>query len=174
MGKKKMYGYRSGARSGNVSAEVTQKELERIERLYGRLDAGEVVDEARAKDAPLHPAFEWSDSVAGERYRRIQASSLIRSVEVRRPDEPPRRSWVYDPGKEGDGHYRRTERAAKAPDARLRVLVELRKQVTEAEYSLEEFRAFCEAEGVDDEMMARLQVAVMAGQSFRSAVDALQ
>jgi len=174
MGRKKEYGYRSGFRSGKVPAEVAQQELERIERQYGRLDAGEVVDEARATDAPLHPEFEWDDTTAGERYRRMQASSLIRSVEIRRPNAPPRRSWVYDPGKDGDGHYRRTERAAKAPDARLRVLIELRKQVTEAEYSLEEFKAFCEAEGVDDEMMARLQVAVMAGQSFRSAVDALQ
>lgn len=41
-----------------------------------------IVDEARPTDSPLHPYFEWDDYLAGERYRRLQATALLRSVVV--------------------------------------------------------------------------------------------
>jgi len=42
----------------------------------------DVVDIARPKKAPLHDAFEWDDSVAGEAWRRDQAGSMIRALVV--------------------------------------------------------------------------------------------
>jgi len=41
-----------------------------------------VVDESRDESAPLHHRFEWDDEIAGEAWRREQASVLIRSVKV--------------------------------------------------------------------------------------------
>ena len=37
-----------------------------------------VVDLARNEDSVLHSDFEWNDSVAGEKYRKIQAAEMIR------------------------------------------------------------------------------------------------
>jgi hypothetical protein len=43
-----------------------------------------VVEASRPADAPLHHRFEWDDSIAGERYREVQAAQIIRSVKVTR------------------------------------------------------------------------------------------
>ncbi len=55
---------------------------------HGRLTPADVVDDARPDAHPLHPRFEWDDTLAGEAWRREQASQLIRSVRViyRKPD----------------------------------------------------------------------------------------
>lgn len=55
-------------------------QLEQVRADFGRLTPANVVDAARATSHPLHDRFEWDDSIAGERYRRIQARELIRSV----------------------------------------------------------------------------------------------
>jgi hypothetical protein len=70
-----------------ITPEIAGKELERIYDKHGALRAQIVVDEARPDDAPLHPAFEWDDLVAAEYYRREQARSLIKTVQVVREDE---------------------------------------------------------------------------------------
>ena len=54
----------------------------------GKLTPEIVVEEARPEGAPLHHRFEWDDSVAGEAYRRVQASELVRSVKIQLPDSP--------------------------------------------------------------------------------------
>lgn len=46
-----------------------------------------ILDEARNPDSPLHPWFEWDDSAAAEKYRRLQAGRLI-AVVVRQADAP--------------------------------------------------------------------------------------
>lgn len=53
----------------------------------GRLTPESVVDRARDQRSPLHDRFEWDDSVAGEKYRRQQASELIRSVQWKYSEE---------------------------------------------------------------------------------------
>ena len=70
-----------------ITPDVAAKELERIHQDRGTLKPQDVVDEARPKEAPLHPAFEWNDFIAGEQYRNIQARSLIKVVHVERSDE---------------------------------------------------------------------------------------
>ncbi len=49
---------------------------------HGRLTPRLLVDTARPDDHPLHNRFEWDNRVAGEKYRRVQAAELIRSVRV--------------------------------------------------------------------------------------------
>ncbi len=54
----------------------------------GELHPQTVVDEARPDDHPLHSRFEWDNEVAGEAYRRVQASELIRSVRLVYAESP--------------------------------------------------------------------------------------
>lgn len=59
-----------------------RSELNRIYSSRGELTPQAVVDEAREESSPLHHRFEWNDSVAGEKYRIIQAQQIIRSVRI--------------------------------------------------------------------------------------------
>jgi hypothetical protein len=61
-------------------------ELTAIYRKNGELTPQSVVDEARPETAPLHSRFEWDDSIAGEKYRIVQAQQLIRSVRIEYTD----------------------------------------------------------------------------------------
>lgn len=57
-------------------------QLTGIYQQHGELTPQIVVDEARPSGAPLHDRFEWDDTIAGEKYRLVQASQLIRTVRV--------------------------------------------------------------------------------------------
>lgn len=57
-------------------------ELLAIRREHGSLTGQAVVEAARDEAHPLHSRFEWDDSVAGEKFRVVQANELIRSVKV--------------------------------------------------------------------------------------------
>jgi len=59
-----------------------RSELTGLYQKHGELTPQVVVDEARAVDAPLHHRFEWDDTVAGEKYRLVQAAQLIRAVRI--------------------------------------------------------------------------------------------
>lgn len=82
-------------------------ELAKIHQQKQRLTAEAVVEAAAPVSHPLHNRFEWDDSVAGHKYRLVQATDLIRSVEVNFVvDETPirvrewhavRRDSTYEP-----------------------------------------------------------------------------
>lgn len=86
-----VYKWKPGA-GVKVPAQVAGDELERL-RVFqnGRLESRDVVSAARDPDSPLHPAFDWDDAVAGEKWRVEQAGHMIRhlDVQVERPDGPP-------------------------------------------------------------------------------------
>ena len=65
-----------------MKADVVKSELQRIYDSNGVLTPPLVVEEAKPKDAPLHPCFEWDNKRAGEEYRLYQARHLIRTVTV--------------------------------------------------------------------------------------------
>lgn len=58
-------------------AVVVDRELERIYAAHGVVSVDAVLLEAGDKAHPLHSYFEWDDKAAGEKYRRVQAYSLI-------------------------------------------------------------------------------------------------
>jgi hypothetical protein len=73
----------AGGRSWPVEAQEAGDELERIrDENGGQLRPEGVVEAARDPGSPLHDCFEWDDTRAGEKFRRIQASALIRSIRV--------------------------------------------------------------------------------------------
>ena len=49
----------------------------------GKITPRMVVDAARAEDSPLHSYFEWDDEIAAEKYREMQARTLLRSVDLK-------------------------------------------------------------------------------------------
>jgi hypothetical protein len=63
-----------------IPADVAGSELQRIYEERRALTAEAIVEAAQPLDAPLHPVFEWDDSVAAEQYRLVQARQLVRSV----------------------------------------------------------------------------------------------
>lgn len=67
----------------NVDPQKAGEELERIRVHHnGRLSQDDVVAAAKAKDNPLHGAFEWNDKAAAHAHRLEQASYLIRNITV--------------------------------------------------------------------------------------------
>lgn len=74
------YRFRPGYHA-KVKAEIAGTELDRITKENdGRLTPKHVVSESRPASAPLHPVFEWDDSIAAELHREEQARCLIRST----------------------------------------------------------------------------------------------
>ena len=100
-----------------ITAQDAGDELTRIQTEHGSLTPQAVVDESRPDDAPLHPAFEWDDIVAGERYRHIQASDLIKTVEVIRPDQnEPKAEPAYVRVDRPAREYHRSVDVVKSPE----------------------------------------------------------
>lgn len=59
-----------------------REHLQGIYDSQGRLSPDLVVEVATAPEHPLHVMFEWDDTVAGAKYRLVQAAGLIRSVKI--------------------------------------------------------------------------------------------
>ena len=89
----------------------------------GLLRPASVVDAARDEKSPLHGAFEWDDTEAAQKYRLLQAQSLIRSFKV----EIERNGQTYTvpvfvgvstdrTGDKADNPYRMLEQVAENPD----------------------------------------------------------
>lgn len=83
--------------AGGISASVAATELATIYQRDGAVTPAAVVAAAREEEAPLHPAFEWDDVVAGERYRETQAEHMMRMLTVvyRKPDGAPTEPTRY-------------------------------------------------------------------------------
>lgn len=69
-------------KNGSYIRANAQAAGEMCERLAseGRLTAKALLDANRAKDAPLHKAFEWNDRKAAEQYRLHQARHIISCI----------------------------------------------------------------------------------------------
>lgn len=72
-----------------VSAEIAGKEIEKIEKEYGKVTSDLLLQRAESEDSPLHDCFEWDDSVAAHKYRLHQATVLILNLSIE-PEEAPK------------------------------------------------------------------------------------
>lgn len=169
------YAFRSGNRY-SVGADVAGVELARIQQAYGAVTPATVVDEARPEEAPLHPVFEWDDSVAAEHYRVWQARRLIKSVEVIVEDDKREPVYVHVPKRvESDaGGYQPVSVVVNRPDMYALALADLTRRVRAAQEAVEALqRAASESPETDQERMARIAIAVQAMQTASAAVSAL-
>ena len=138
---------------GNVNAQVAGECIEGIaKRNKGAITPKKVLTEARPKRSPLHPLFEWDDTVAAERYRETQASNILVQLVVvhkgAKSDELLRvRAFVSVEEKESI-HYTPFERAMSKPQLRQQLLLQALAEVKiwrEKYKELEEFSRVFEA-----------------------------
>jgi len=68
----------------NERKQAMAAELNRLAKQNGgKITPRMVVDAARDDNSPLHDYFEWNDSEAAEKYREMQARTLLRSVPLK-------------------------------------------------------------------------------------------
>lgn len=80
-----------------VPAQIAGDRIESIREHLGRVHPGDLVEDARPEDAPLHPCFEWDDSVAAEKWRLDQARAVLRALVILPsdvPDAEPVRAFI--------------------------------------------------------------------------------
>ena len=77
------YSWKSGT-SFPVPAQVAANTIQKLQRTLGQeaITAQDLLNASRNDNAPLHPCFEWDDTVAAELYRRDQARKIINSIEI--------------------------------------------------------------------------------------------
>lgn len=103
----------------SVSADVAGKEIERIEKKYGKVTSELLLQDAEPEDAPLHELFEWDDAVAGKKYRLQQATCIILNLAVEKEIEqkPKKVRAYYNVAKdEKRGKFINVESAFSNPD----------------------------------------------------------
>ena len=57
--------------------QIVDEQLEKLLAENGAITPDLILDRARDEDHPLHSYFEWDDSTAAEKYRRIQAYQML-------------------------------------------------------------------------------------------------
>lgn len=102
------------------------KELENIKSAHGGILKPEhVVAFARDESTALHAWFDWDNDAAAEKYRLVQARTIIRIMvaPVEGVDQPVRINVsIMEDRKQPGGGYRSLEQAMADPDLRKKVL----------------------------------------------------
>jgi len=137
----------------------------------GNLVPLDVVDAARPKKAPLHPAFEWDNSVAAEQYRVHQARNLIRSVRivVDESDAPTTPAFVHVEV----NNYQPIEAVISRPDLFELALAELHRKFSAAERAVRELESAA-TQGGSPDRMAAIGLAVQGFETVREALAILR
>lgn len=79
----------------NADAQLVGEELERLE-FAGELTTDGVLKYAKTNpESETYKCFEWDDKIAGEKFRRYQATSLLSSIAVKVKEEPEKTQRVY-------------------------------------------------------------------------------
>ena len=81
-----VYEWKQGTRH-SVAPEVAAQVMDGLAK-QGNLTAAALVDASRPEDAPLHGEFEWTDSIAAEKWREQQGRTMIAALVIRREDVP--------------------------------------------------------------------------------------
>lgn len=177
--KHKHHKYRSGFKPP-VAADVVAEELTQIWNEHGgKLKPDDVVQVASDPDSPLHPAFEWDDSVAAHKHRLRQARDLIRSVRVIDPEaktDLPAWVSVVVPAEDEkpSRHYQSVEALPGLPDEYASALLLLKRKLLELTQSFEEIKALAQKRGVPNGELQRLVAITEALATARSLSEHLQ
>ena len=137
------YVYRNGAHIKGVDASTACEELSRIHDKHDGLTNQDVLDESRPEEAPLHPIFEWDDSLAAEEWRKKQAGDVVRAVRIVQPEGHTEPVFIHV--KVCDA-YLKTEVVAKSPDLMNDALNASYKRLREAEQSLATLKMIAKGE----------------------------
>lgn len=120
--------YSWGKKHHGVKAEIAGAVMEKIESRDGQVTKEALLDEARPEESPMHPAFEWNDGIAAEKYRLVQARHIINELVVtieRSGDNDHKNAPAFVNvvlGKENNAKYRSIETAINDDEMRKAVL----------------------------------------------------
>ena len=79
----------------DADAQLVGEELEKLE-LAGEITSEIVLDFARKNpESETYKCFEWDDSIAGEKFRRYQATHIMSSIAIKIKEEPVETQRVY-------------------------------------------------------------------------------
>ena len=96
-------------------------------RHSGLLMADDVVEEARQRNSPLHPYFNWNDTKAAHQYRLWQARQLITVVTIKLPNARKLIQMyvsLHKDRKQPDGAYRGILDVMSDKDLRYQLVME--------------------------------------------------
>lgn len=77
-----LWGSTGGPYRAVTDPQIVGEELDRLRHSAAGLTKSSLVEASKPDDAPLHGCFEWDDAVAGDKFRHIQAGTLIQAVYV--------------------------------------------------------------------------------------------
>lgn len=155
-----------------VEGDVVGNELERIYTKYSALVPKTIVDESRPKTAPLHPAFDWNDKVAGEHWREHQARQIIKEVQIINEDGESHPAFynVSVVSEENERGYHPVEVVLDRPDLYAEAVEVLVRKLQEAERQVEILKQLARESKSPDRLM-RVNIAIEA---LRTAGDAVR
>lgn len=130
-----------------ISADEAGKEIEKIEKEYGKVTSDLLIQKAEDKDNPLHQCFEWDDAVAGHKYRLHQATVLILNLaiepeEVKKPTSVRAYYNVSENTKKGT--FVNAKTAFENPDTREIVLKRALREFASFQNKYKELKEFSE------------------------------
>lgn len=131
---------------------IVDRELERIYKRHKRVTVEVVLAEAAKPNHPLHSYFEWDDVAAGQKYRMVQAYSLIMASKfvvqlVENGETTPRKV-------KGSANVRRLVSAFRGEGFKMRVdaLKDAESRVAIVEKKRSQLRSWCESVTDIDEL----------------------
>lgn len=133
----KTVAWKNRFRNNGVKPVDAHKEVERIRiKNGGTTSKDDIIKEARPKRNPIHPIFEWNKDKAHLEYLRIQAETMVRSLEivyVERENDPVRAYEIVEKKTSAKPEsvtlYGSHEEAMKDPQVRERLIAEAVKTV---------------------------------------------
>lgn len=146
----------------NVSAQIVGEHIQALEQRDSVVTPESFLDSARAEKSPIHPLFEWDDSVAAEHYRIQQSRKILTSiVKVVVPPEEgktiekdnQKRQVAFVNVTEGvakRGEYITTEKALSQPETRQIVLNNALRELLAFKNKYESFSELAELFSVID------------------------
>lgn len=88
------YKYKTGA-VHRVSAAIAGPICQKLHD-NNILTPKNLVNEARPEDSPLHPEFDWDDSIAAEKWREEQARQVIKTIILYESDVQTEREVILE------------------------------------------------------------------------------
>lgn len=86
--KRKHYAPTPGSSLTNAQALIAGKVLDSINKSDGCIRPERLIAVSKPPSAPLHNQFTWDNNAAADKYRIIEAGSIIRSVRIVEEDIP--------------------------------------------------------------------------------------
>lgn len=165
------YRIKSGVFKSGGDAELIAARLLEISN-RGELTPQAVVADAKAKNSPLHPVFEWDNGKAGAKWRLHQARNLLRSVEVIRPVMESREIQVTPVFVHtGDSGYQQADLVVKREDLFAKAMTEAQARVSQARQAAEALEDLAKRqEGEAPERLARITLAIRAMETASAAL----